>query len=140
MSLPYLMEFPHECAEQVFARYFANALAQKILQENPEFRQIIELWKQDDPKAFIAQLEQNPELKAIILAETPWVMDAQNEAQQRAHLTILFDKKQLAAAIRQAPTKLEALKPSEGTWGWFENKNTNLYITQHIVSGFKVFE
>ncbi|OGS77411.1 MAG: hypothetical protein A3D31_10400 [Candidatus Fluviicola riflensis] len=136
MSLPYLMEFPHECAEQVFARYFANALAQKILQENPEFRQIIELWKQDDPKAFIAQLEQNPELKAIILAETPWVMDAQNEAQQRAHLTILFDENQLTAAIRQALTKLEDLKTSEGTWGWFGNQNTNLYITQHIVSGF----
>lgn len=136
MSLPYLMEFPHECAEQTFARYFANALAQKILQDNPEFERIIESWKQDDPKAFIAQLEQNPELKAIILAETPWVMDAQNETQQRAHLATLFDENQLTAAIKQALEKLENLKTAEGAWGWFGNENTNLYITQHIVSGF----
>lgn len=136
MSLPYLMEFPHECAEQTFARYFANVLAQKILQENPEFRQIIELWKQDDPKAFVAQLEQNPELKAIILAETPWVMDAQKESQQRAHLATLFDENQLSAAIRQALTKLEDLKTADGGWGWFGTENTNVYITQHIISGF----
>lgn len=136
MSLPYLMEFPHECAEQTFARYFANVLARKIIQENPEFERIIESWKQDDPKAFMAQLEQNPELKAIILAETPWVMDAQNETQQRAHLATLFDENQLNAAIRQALAKLEELKTFEDAWGWFGNENSNLYITQHIVSGF----
>lgn len=136
MSLPYLMEFPHECAEQTFARYFANVLAQKIIQDNPEFERIIESWKQDDPKAFMAQLEQNPELKAIILAETPWVMDAQNETQQRAHLATLFDENQLNAAIRQALSKLEELKTFEDAWGWFGKESSNLYITQHIVSGF----
>jgi uncharacterized protein YfaS (alpha-2-macroglobulin family) len=136
MSLPYLMEFPHECAEQTFARYFGNVLARKIIQDNPEFRQIIELWKQDDPKAFMAQLDKNPELKAIILSETPWVMDAQNETQQRAHLAVLFDENQLNEAIRQALAKLEDLKTFEGAWGWFGKESSNVYITQHIISGF----
>ena len=37
-SLPYLMEFPHECAEQLFSRYYANAMATHILKSNPNDR------------------------------------------------------------------------------------------------------
>ena len=29
MALPYLMEYPHECAEQTFNRLYANALADR---------------------------------------------------------------------------------------------------------------
>ncbi len=29
-ALPYLMEYPYECAEQIFNRYYANALASTI--------------------------------------------------------------------------------------------------------------
>ena len=30
MALPYLMEFPHECSEQVFHRFYANSIARHI--------------------------------------------------------------------------------------------------------------
>ncbi len=32
-ALPYLMEFPYECNEQIFSRYYANALAIKLFSE-----------------------------------------------------------------------------------------------------------
>jgi uncharacterized protein YfaS (alpha-2-macroglobulin family) len=63
-------------------------------------------------------------------------MDAQNETQQRAHLAVLFDENQLNEAIRQALAKLEDLKTFEGAWGWFGKESSNVYITQHIISGF----
>lgn len=136
MSLPYLMEYPYECAEQTFARYFGNVLAQKIIEDNPDFKRIIEAWKQDDPSAFMAQLDLNPELKAIIMNETPWVMDAQAEKDQRARLAVLFDENTLNTSIEQALAKLKTLKTYDGAWGWFGNESSNVYITQHIVSGF----
>src|SRR6187551_3362527 len=34
-ALPYLMDYPHECAEQTFNRYYANALAAHILAKAP---------------------------------------------------------------------------------------------------------
>ena len=33
-SLPYLMEFEHECAEQTFSRYYANTIANEIVTKN----------------------------------------------------------------------------------------------------------
>ncbi|RYZ48743.1 MAG: hypothetical protein EOP49_17860, partial [Sphingobacteriales bacterium] len=35
-SLPYLMEYPYECAEQVFNRYYATALAAHIVGKSPK--------------------------------------------------------------------------------------------------------
>lgn len=136
MTLPYLIEFPYECTEQTFSRYFGNVLAQKIIQDNPEFKRIIETWKQADSKAFISELEKNPELKAIILTETPWLMDAQNENIQRQHLSLLLDENNLKSNINASLAKLKEMKAGDGGWSWFGGEKSNLYITQHIVSGF----
>lgn len=136
MSLPYLMEYPYECAEQTFARYFANRLAQTILAQNPIFKKIIETWKTADPSAFTSELAKHPELKAILLAETPWALAAQDETQKRLHLAQLFDDQQLAANIEQAFSKLKTLQNQSGSWGWFSSSYPNVYITQYIVAGF----
>lgn len=136
MSLPYLIEYPYECAEQTFARYYGNVLARKIIQDNPNFQRIIASWKSDDPKAFMAELEKNPELKAIMLSETPWVLDARSESEQRARLAILFDENQLNASIEETWKKLMDMRAPDGCWGWFGKENSNVYITQHIVNGF----
>ncbi len=135
MSLPYLMEYPYECSEQVFARYFSNALAVKIINDNPEFRRVVDSWKQDDPSAFVSALEQNEELKNIILLETPWVLDAHNESSEKARLEVLFNQNQLQREIGLALDKLINQKANDGGWGWWKSRESNPYITQHIVSG-----
>ena len=48
MALPYLMEFPHECSEQTFNRFYANALAHNIAQSDPKIRRIFDQWKSTD--------------------------------------------------------------------------------------------
>ncbi|MBK7554556.1 MAG: hypothetical protein IPI55_08135 [Flavobacteriales bacterium] len=70
-ALPYLMEFPHECAEQTFSRYYANALAAHIVAERPAIKQVFEQWKQSGPAAFSSALEKNTDLKNIVLAKHP---------------------------------------------------------------------
>ena len=37
-SLPYLMEFPHECAEQTFNRFYANELSSYIIATHPAIK------------------------------------------------------------------------------------------------------
>ena len=46
-SLPYLMEFPHECAEQTFSRLYANSLSEKVLNSNPKIKEVFTQWKGD---------------------------------------------------------------------------------------------
>ena len=137
MSLPYLMEYPYECSEQTFARLYANCTALSILNSHPEFQAIIESWKTTDPSAFLSELEKNPDLKSIILSETPWVMDAQNETTQRNKLAFLFDKNNLLANIENAKQKLIDLQTADGGWSWYGSKEANIYITQYIVSGIR---
>ena len=41
-ALPYLMEYPYECREQIFNRYYSNAIAADIVKENPKIENIFE--------------------------------------------------------------------------------------------------
>lgn len=41
-AMPYMMEYPHECAEQVFTRYYSNAIASHIMNSNPKIKSVID--------------------------------------------------------------------------------------------------
>ena len=136
-SLPYLMEYPYECAEQTFSRYYANTLASHIANSNPKIRKIREvfdLWKTSD--ALVSNLEKNEELKSII-QETPWLRDAQNETEQKKRIGLLFDLNKMKNEQEIALNKLKQLQFSNGGFPWFKGSNyPNRYITQHIASSY----
>ena len=48
MALPYLMEFPHQCSEQIFNRYYANSLAKHIVDSDPKIERIFNQWRGTD--------------------------------------------------------------------------------------------
>ncbi|WP_045688734.1 MG2 domain-containing protein [Hymenobacter sp. AT01-02] len=139
-ALPYLMEYPYECSEQVFSRLYANLLAAKILQSTPRFRTMLEEWKRaaqaGDKVALTSKLEQNQELKNLLLQETPWVRDAQSETERMRRLTELFDEPRLKAETARALTKLAKMQQPNGAFPWFERMPDDQYITQLIVAGF----
>src|SRR5690606_29873324 len=56
-ALPYLMEYPYECAEQIFGRVYANALAAHIVDQAPRVKAIFEQWKTSDTTALLSNLE-----------------------------------------------------------------------------------
>jgi hypothetical protein len=139
-ALPYLMEYPYECSEQVFSRLYANLLAAKILQSNPRFRTILAEWQRaaqsGDKAALTSKLEQNQELKSLLLQETPWVRDAQSETERMRRLTELFDAPRLQAETSRTLAKLAAMQQPNGAFPWFEKMPDDRYITQLIVAGF----
>src|SRR5581483_7569658 len=71
-ALPYLMEYPYECAEQVFNRAYANALATAIVANNPGLQSMFEKWRTTDTAALLSNLQKDPGLKSVLLEETPW--------------------------------------------------------------------
>ncbi|KUG06642.1 alpha-2-macroglobulin family protein [Solirubrum puertoriconensis] len=139
-SLPYLMEYPYECSEQVFSRLYANTLAARIVQQNPRIRPVLEEWKRaaasGDPKALRSKLEQNQELKALLLQETPWVREGQSDTERMRRLAELFDEPRLQAEIQRAAQKLQELQSPSGAFPWFKQMPDNRYITQVVVAGF----
>ena len=132
-SLPYLMEFEHECSEQTFARLYANAVAGEIVNSKPLIKEVFEAWKKDT--ALVSDLEKREDLKDLILAETPWVRDAASETAQKQVMAQLFDSERLRQEQQSNLRKLAQMQHSSGAWPWFPGGRTNTFITRHIVAG-----
>lgn len=133
-SLPYLMEYPYECAEQTFARLYANAIAAHILQSSPKIKEVFEAWKANGQ--LVSDLEKNPEFKSLLLAETPWVRDAASETARKQQLTTLFDEKATEEMQKEMWLKLNDLQNESGGFVWFAGGKENHYITLHILQTF----
>lgn len=132
-SLPYLMEYEHECAEQTFSKYYANYIATQIIDSNPKVASLFETWKQEGN--LTSKLNMNDELKSIVLAETPWLLDAQNEESKNKRLALLMDLNTMKESMESTLKKLKEKQNPSGAFSWFDGGDDNLYITQHIVKG-----
>ena len=102
-ALPYLMEFPYECNEQTFARYYANVLARHIANSNPRIQEVFDQWASQD--ALLSNLEKNQELKSLLIQETPWLRDAQSETEQKKRIALLFNLNKMNNELRSSQLK-----------------------------------
>ena len=143
-ALPYLMDYPYECAEQIFTRFYANALATTIANSSPKVKQIFNQWSlTPDPSprergaALISNLEKNQELKQALLEETPWVMQAANETERKKRIGLLFDLNRMSNEQKTAIDKLKALQGANGGFPWFAGMPEDRFVTQHIVAGLE---
>ena len=134
-SLPYLMEYPYECAEQTWNRYYANALANMIANSSPRIKEIFEQWKTKDTAALLSNLQKNQELKSVLLEETPWVLEAKSEEQQKKNIALLFDMVKMSSELNSSIEKLKQMQSENGGFVWFKGGPDDRYITQYIVTG-----
>jgi uncharacterized protein YfaS (alpha-2-macroglobulin family) len=134
LALPYLMEYPYECSEQTFNRYYANALARNIASSDPKIHRIFEQWR--NTPALDSPLEKNQELKSVALEETPWLRQAQAESQARRNVGILFDDNRLNYETEHTLQKINEMQLADGSWPWFPGGRGNDYITLYITTGF----
>ena len=134
-ALPYLMEFPYECAEQLFSRYYANSLATHIVNSDPKIKRVFESWKTISSDALKSNLEKNQELKLVLLQESPWVREATNESERKQRIGLLFDLNKMASEQSSALKKLQDMQYPNGGWPWFAGMPESRYISQHIVTG-----
>lgn len=140
-AMPYMMDYPYDCAEQTFTKFYSNALASHIMDRNPKIKRVFDDWVAvsptgDKPKqALLSNLEKNKELKSALLEETPWVMEAKDESERKKRLALLFDLNKMNSEMEAMLNKLIETQSNSGAWPWFKGMNDNRYITQHIVTG-----
>jgi uncharacterized protein YfaS (alpha-2-macroglobulin family) len=134
-ALPYMMEYPYECTEQVFSRFYANSIASHIANSNPKIKKVFDTWSTVQPDAFLSNLEKNQELKSALLEETPWVLNAKDESQRKRNVALLFDLNKMSNELTRALVKIRNAQVSNGAFVWFPGLPEDQYITQHIVAG-----
>ncbi|MBN1415849.1 MAG: hypothetical protein JW973_12165 [Bacteroidales bacterium] len=134
-ALPYMMEYPYECTEQVFSRYYANSIASHIANSNPKIKRVFDTWATIQPDALLSNLEKNQELKSALLEETPWVLNAKDESQRKRNVALLFDLNRMANEQERALKKILEAQLGNGGFTWFPGFPDDRYITQHITAG-----
>lgn len=134
MALPYLMEFPHECSEQLFNRHYANALARHIASSDRKIRRIFEQWR--NTPALDSPLFKNDDLKSVLIEETPWLRQATRESESRRDLGLLFESNRLDAEAASSLAKLAERQLPSGLWSWFPGGAPSEYISLYIATGF----
>ncbi|MCU0322434.1 MAG: TonB-dependent receptor plug domain-containing protein [Chitinophagaceae bacterium] len=145
-SLPYLMEYPYECAEQTFNRMYANALASSIVNKYPRIKQVFNQWLTDSSLRSPLQSEATKApspleraggeaLKQVLLQETPWVLNAESEQQKQKNIALLFDVVKMSKSINEVIEKLQQLQTSNGGFAWFKGGYESRYITNYISTG-----
>ncbi len=132
-ALPYMMEYPHQCSEQIFSRYYANRIGSWLVAENPQIGDVFDLWKGSD--ALLSGLEKNQDLKSLLIEETPWLREARDESQRKQRLGVLLDANRMRYESTAAMDELINAQSPNGGWPWFAGGNDNEYITRHIVAG-----
>src|SRR6185436_1186804 len=111
------------------------SLAQKIANSSPKIRAIFQKWKITDTSALLSNLQKNEELKSVLLQETPWVLEAQNESQQKKNIALLFDMVRMSRELESSLTKLKDMQASNGGFVWFKGGPDDRYMTQYIITG-----
>ena len=130
-ALPYIAEGDEKHATTAFNRFFVNKMAQQIVESNPNIKEILAEHEADT----LSELQKNEEIKAILLKETPWVLDAKNEAQRRANISKLFDTEAIDKNIASALEILEQKQTVNGGWSWIDGMPESEFITQYILCG-----
>ena len=134
-SLPYLIEYPHECCEQTFHRYYANQLAAYIAGSDPRIKAVLEKWRNGAADALKSPLELNEDLKAIALEMTPWVREAAGETEAKKRMGVLFDDERIASESRRALAKLELAITDEDLLPWFPGGPGSASISLEVLTG-----
>lgn len=135
-SLPYLAQETGQYADAAFNIFYANSLASYITNNIPDLLNYIKEWELETPDALMSALQKDENLKAIMLQETPWVMEAKSEAEQMSMLANLFDINALRNKTDEALKLIKEKQSVNGGWSWFPNMPESAFITQYILEGF----
>lgn len=121
-----------------FASYYCNALSYNLVKTQPSIRQLIQKWSAtagDVSTGLLSKLEQNSDLKNILLEETPWITEAQNETERIQRLSLLFDENRAAQSRENALQQLQEQQNIDGGWAWFKGMPTSRSMTISILDG-----
>ncbi len=132
-TIPFLVEYPYMCVEQILNRYVPMAIVNEIYKKYPEIQKVVGKipkrdtitppWEEDDPR------------RLITLMETPWVRESEGY-KSRFPLTDLLDPGIVESQKQITLDQLRAAQQSNGAFPWWPGGRPDPYITLYVLAGF----
>ncbi|MDH3403480.1 MAG: hypothetical protein OEP45_07705, partial [Acidobacteriota bacterium] len=132
-ALPYLVDFPYECTEQVLNRFLSTGIVSSVFDEYPAVARMaaglaaretpLEPWVADDPN------------RRMALEETPWLVAAGGGEGPDEGLVRVLDPRVAAAQRDAALGRLAAAQTAVGAFPWWPGGPPSPFMTLYVVSG-----
>lgn len=135
-ALPNVANPTEQNAISLTAALYANTIARHLLTANPSIAQTVKLWQMEpgDESSLTSSLQKNGELKTMLLAETPWVADANRETEQKQLLANYLDASAVDYRLKTFTEKLATLQNPDGSFSWWPEMPGNKWMTMEVVS------
>ncbi len=135
-ALPSLTQPDGKNAISWAVAYYANTLAAAIAQSQPRIREVIEAWQASgqSKETFLSRLEQNEDIKNMLLSETPWLAEATSDTERMQRLVQLFDANRQRNLTLSALIRLKELQGEDGAWSWYKGMGSSRDITTYIAT------
>lgn len=139
-ALPAMSERSYESVDNLLSQYYAAAMGGYIVNSSLKIKNVFDVWSKAQPEAFLSNLEKNQELKQLILDQTPWLLDANNESEQKRRIALYFDLNRLSNQKQLTFDKLRALQLPDGSFPWFKGMRGSQFNTQMVVKNIGKLE
>ncbi len=126
-SLPSLMAPTRKDILSLTSSYYAGSLAAHIARTVPGMQQAVEEWKATGMEE--SPLTRNQELADMLLQETPWMMEAEQEKARRQRLVTLFESEAQTDRRMTILQAMQALQQADGSFAWYPGMRGNSYLT-----------
>jgi uncharacterized protein YfaS (alpha-2-macroglobulin family) len=132
-AIPFMAQHEQTSTLSMANAYFANQLGLNIINSNPVIRNVFEIWKNQGKDALNSQLQKNQDFKDLVLAESPWIMDALNEEEQKAYISQFFDQNLINNSLNNLSRYLMERQSPNGGFVWIPGGRDNPMITLYVL-------
>lgn len=136
-ALPSLIEPQYDDIISLGTSLQAQALSTYIANNTPRLKTLVEIWQREQAQgqpALTSRLAEDEELKQIILDETPWLREAENEADRKARLIELFNISQQETTLCNIAERMERRLEPDGGFSWFPGMESSEVMTRIVAS------
>lgn len=137
-ALPSMINPDGDNAISLATAYYANSIGRHLMQSTPVIKQTMELWKREDASqnggsTLQSALQKNESLKQIVLEETPWLLDADRESEQKQQLMGYFNESQINYRLADNLLRLSRLQNADGSFAWWKGMEGSPYMTMSVL-------
>ena len=136
-ALPSMINPDGDNAISLATAYYANSIGCHLMQSTPVIKQTMELWKneasQNGGSTLQSALQKNESLKQIVLEETPWLLDADRESEQKQQLMGYFNESQINYRLADNLSRLSRLQNADGSFAWWKGMEGSPYMTMSVL-------